>query len=244
MNNRFAILITQRDAAPFIRKCLDSVVSQTYKNYEVIIMDDNSTDGTWEIIKNEYSRFQCIHTPKQDHPVTNFVAGINLIATDREDIIVFLSGDDYLYGNDVLEYLNGVYQDKDVWMTYGNYIRTSGKHGKGCSAIPDTRTYRKSGAWFASHLVTCKKKLWDRIDDADFRYIDGNYPNHSFDGALLYPAIEISGHKHLRFIDKILYVYNDQNPIAAIEYKKDKKAFLRERQFFMSKNEYPELTEL
>jgi len=244
MDNRFTTLITQRDAAPFIRRCLDSVVNQTYKNYEIIIMDDNSTDGTWEIIKSEYSQFQCIHTPKQDYHIKNFIAGINLIATDREDIIVFLSGDDYLYGTDVLEYLNGVYQDVDVWMTYGNFIRTSREHSKGCYPIPDTRAYRTSGTWFVSHLFTCKKKLFDSIKKEDLLYSNGEYPNNSFDCAMYYPMVEMSGHKHLRFIDKVLYVYNDQNPVAHAHYLEDKKACLRERKFWVAKPSYPELTEL
>lgn len=243
MNNRFAILVTQRDAAPYIRKCLDSVKMQTYKNYEVIIMDDDSTDGTWEIIKDEYPEFQCIHTSKQDYHVKNFIAGMNLIANDREDIIVFLSGDDYLYSDDVLEYLNDVYQE-DVWFTYGNFIRTSGMHGKGCHPIPDTRAYRKSGAWLASHLVTYKRKLFDRIDDKDLRYANGEYPNNSFDCSIIYPFVEMCGHKHMRFIDKVLYVYNDQNPVAHANYLKDKRACLRERAYWASRPSYPELEEL
>jgi len=243
MNNRFVILVTQRNAEPYIRKCLDSVTMQTYKNYEVIIMDDDSDDGTWEIIQKEYSQFQAIHTSKQDYHIKNFIAGINLVATDREDIIVFLSGDDYLYSDDVLDYLNNVYQE-EIWMTYGNFIRTSGLHGTGCFPITDTKSYRRSGQWLASHLVTCKKKLFDAIKDEDFRYSNGEYPNNSFDSAMLYPMIEMSGHKHMRFVEKVLYVYNDENPVAHANYIKDKKACLRERAFWIAKPSYPELEEL
>jgi len=243
MDNRFVILITQRDAKPYIRKCLDSIVSQTYKNYDVIIMDDNSTDGTWEIIQKEYSKFPAIHTSKQDYHIKNFIAGINISANDREDIIVFLSGDDYFYCDDALEHLNGVYQD-NIWMTYGNFIRTSGLHGKGCSLITDTRSYRKSGLWLVSHLVTCRKKLFDRIDNKDLRYVNGEYPNNSFDCAMIYPMVEMCGLNHMRFVEKVLYVYNDQNPVAHENYLKDKKACLRERKYWTEKPQYPELTEI
>lgn len=242
MKNRFIILVTQRDAAPFIKKCLDSILMQTYKNYFVIIMDDNSTDGTWEIIK-DYP-FQAIRNePKRPYHIENFITAIKLYATRKEDIIVFVSGDDYLYSNDVLEYLNGIYK-KDIWLTYGNYIRTSGQQGTGCCPIPDTKNYRKSGAWLASHLVTCRKKLWDKIDDKDLRYLDGNYPNNSFDCAMLYPMIEMAGQKHLRFIDKVLYVYNDQNPVAWENFRKDTKACTREKEYWMKKPSYTELDDI
>jgi glycosyltransferase involved in cell wall biosynthesis len=243
MDNRFVILITQRDAVPFIRRCINSVIEQTYKNYEVIIMDDNSTDGTWEIIQKEYSQFQAIHTPKQDYHIKNFIAGINLTATDGRDIIVFLSGDDYLYGNDVLKYLNEIYTP-DIWFTYGNFIRTSGLHGKGCFPITEPALYRRSGLWFASHLVTCRKKLFDAIKKEDLLYMNGEYPNNSFDSAMIYPMVEMCGVKHMRFIDKVLYVYNDQNPVAHAHYLEDKKACLRERKFWVAKPSYKELTEL
>ncbi len=243
MVNKFVILVTQRNAAPYIRKCLDSVISQSWTNYEVIIMDDGSDDGTWEIIQKEYPQFQAIHTQKQKYHIRNFIAGIHLAATNKDDIIVFLSGDDYLYSTDVLEYLNQVY-GKDIWMTYGNFIRTSGLHGKGCFDIEDTRKYRKSGKWLASHLVTCRKKLFDAIKDEDLRYSNGEYPNNSFDCAMLYPMIEMCGQRHMRFVDKILYVYNDQNPVAHANYMKDKRACLRERAFYVAKPEYPELERL
>lgn len=242
MDNRLIILVTQRNAAPYIRKSLDSVLTQTYKNYEVIIMDDASDDGTWEIIQKEYLQFQAIHTRKQPYHIANFIAGINLMATDREDVIVFVSGDDYLYSDDVFEYLNSVYQN-DIWLTYGNFIRTSGLHGKGCFPITDTRGYRKSGQWLASHLVTCKKKLFDCIKHEDL-LLDGHYPNNSFDCAMLYPMIEMCGQKHMQFVDKVLYVYNDQNPVAEANYRRDPRACLRERKYWVAKTEYPELTTL
>jgi len=244
MDNKFIILVTQRDAKPFIRKCLDSIVMQTYKNYFVIIMDDCSTDGTWEIIQEytgKYDNFQAIRNdPKRTYQCKNFVAAINAFATKREDVIVFLSGDDWFYSDDVLEHLNRVYQD-DIWMTYGSFIPSSGKFESYCAQITDTRAYRRSRTWLASHLVTCKKKLWKRIRDEDLRYKNGEYPNNSFDCAFLYPMIEMSGLKHMKFIDKILYVYNDQNPIAEEHFKEDPGACGRERRYWTRRPQYKEL---
>lgn len=91
MSTRFFILVTQRNAEPFIRRCLDSIQVQTYKNYEVVIMDDASTDGTWEIIQ-QYP-FQAIQTPKQPYHCKNFVTAINTFA-QQEDVICFVSGDE------------------------------------------------------------------------------------------------------------------------------------------------------
>jgi glycosyltransferase involved in cell wall biosynthesis len=236
-NNRFIILVTQHNTVNYITKCLDSIITQDYDNYRVIVMDDASTDGTWEIIKNY--PFNALHNiKKREYPVENFISGIELYATKPEDIIVFLSGDDWLACDDALSYLNKVYQD-DIWFTYGQFIPASGNYGPYCKPIPDTRTYRRSSQWVTSHPLTCKKWLWDKIKDSDLRYSDGNYPNHSFDRAFVHPLVEMAGAKHIKFIEKILYIYNDQNP--ACVYKVAPEKSIAESYYYMNKELYKEL---
>ena len=37
--------------ADYFSECVESVIAQTYKNIELIVIDDGSSDGTWKIIK-------------------------------------------------------------------------------------------------------------------------------------------------------------------------------------------------
>jgi chlorobactene glucosyltransferase len=46
-----SIIIPARNEESNIGKCLESLIHQEYKNYEVLVIDDNSTDTTWEILK-------------------------------------------------------------------------------------------------------------------------------------------------------------------------------------------------
>lgn len=244
MKNRFVIVVTQRNAAPFIGKCLDSVLNQTYKNYIVPIMDDCSDDGTWEIVKQYPEPFYGIRNdPQHEFCCVNFITAINVFAND-DDILVLLSGDDWLYSNDVLEYLNEVYQDDNIWLTYGSFVSSSGAIGADfCKPLVNTRTYRRSRQWYTSHLITCRKKLWNKINPKDLLY-QGHYPNHSFDNAFMYPMVEMAGLKHTKYIKKILCVYNDQNPLCAENYKKDPGAFGRERKYWSRQPMYDELKQL
>lgn len=50
-----SILIPNFNKAPFLRETLNSVLSQTYTNWECIIVDDHSTDNSWEILE-EYTQ--------------------------------------------------------------------------------------------------------------------------------------------------------------------------------------------
>jgi len=50
---RFSIVIPVYNVEKYLRKCLESVVNQTYKDFELIIVNDSSTDKSQEII-DEY----------------------------------------------------------------------------------------------------------------------------------------------------------------------------------------------
>ena len=45
-----SVIIPTYNIEKYLRECLDSIVNQTYENLEIIIIDDNSNDGTNEII--------------------------------------------------------------------------------------------------------------------------------------------------------------------------------------------------
>ena len=126
--------------------------------------------------------------------------------------MITVDGDDWLYDINVLNYLDKVYQDEEIYMTYGQYEPLSKSYSDYCKPIPDIRTYRRSGEWLASHLRTVKRKLFDKINKDDLKQKDGDYYKCAGDTAYMYPIIEMAGKKHMKFIDKILYVYNDLNP--------------------------------
>ncbi len=54
MKNRVFIIIPVHNRLAYTKRCLSSLENQTYKNFEVIVVDDGSTDGTKEYIENKY----------------------------------------------------------------------------------------------------------------------------------------------------------------------------------------------
>jgi chlorobactene glucosyltransferase len=47
---KVSVLVPARDEEKNIARCLDSLIDQTYENYEIVVLDDQSTDRTWEIL--------------------------------------------------------------------------------------------------------------------------------------------------------------------------------------------------
>jgi chlorobactene glucosyltransferase len=54
---KVSVLVPARDEEKNIARCLDSLLRQTYTNYEIIVLDDQSTDATWEIISTYAERY-------------------------------------------------------------------------------------------------------------------------------------------------------------------------------------------
>ena len=54
---KVSVLVPARNEERNLAACLDSLLDQTYGNYEILVLDDQSTDGTWEIARRYEGRF-------------------------------------------------------------------------------------------------------------------------------------------------------------------------------------------
>lgn len=64
---QISVIITSYNYSRFLRECIDSVLNQTYKEFELIIVDDCSTDNSWEIICEYKERYPEIITIRHDY---------------------------------------------------------------------------------------------------------------------------------------------------------------------------------
>jgi glycosyltransferase involved in cell wall biosynthesis len=220
-------------------------LTQNYKNYELIVIDDCSTDATYGIIKTVHAKYGNFTIYRHEHRVgVSLVArieGLKFISKKNEEyIIINIDGDDYLADSTVFSYLNGVYQDDNVYMTYGQYEPESHSYHNYCTQLHNTRMYRKSGKWVTSHIRTYRKKIFDIIRDEDLRDKNNNYYKVG-DAAVMFPLVEMCGLKRIKFISKVLYVYNDLNTTCAM--KIDPAKQIAEANEIRNKPEYAELLE-
>jgi glycosyltransferase involved in cell wall biosynthesis len=217
MENTFKIIIPSYNAKSWIGKCLDSVKKQKYLNWQLVIIDDASNDDMLSVVKEslkdiDKNNFKVFRRNINMGAMENIVYGINSICKDDEDIIVLLDGDDWLASDTVLNTLNEAYSDPNIWMTYGQFQYSSSKAIGTGTNITDVLNYRKSN-FCSSHLRTFKYWLWKKIDNKDFRDSSGKYYSMAWDMSIMFPLIEMCGVDHFKFIDKILYIYNNENPI-------------------------------
>ena len=95
MSNKISVIIPAYNIEGFLASTLDSVISQTYNDLEIIVVNDGSSDATADVI-NTYaqkdSRIHAIH--KENGGVTS--ARLRGVAEATGDYIGFVDGDDYI----------------------------------------------------------------------------------------------------------------------------------------------------
>lgn len=218
IENKFIIITPCHNVAKWLSINLNTTRYQSYKNFICLVIDDKSNDDPLgEFVKFEDSRFHYITTPegRGGSQGDAYLYGIekleehNLI--NDQDIIVEIDGDDWLSSTFVLDYLNNIYQDPEIWMTYGQYqMYPSGQLGGhfGMSISPSINEYRKYPFPY-SHLKTYKYWLFNKIDRKDL--IDketGKIYNAAWDHALCLPMVEMAGMNHIYRCSDILYILN------------------------------------
>ena len=96
--NFFSILITNFNKAPYLQRCINSLLKQNYNNYEIILYDDYSTDNSMEIIK-KFKKVKLISNKiknkKNSSPINQIHGIISAFQKSKGNIISLLDADDY-----------------------------------------------------------------------------------------------------------------------------------------------------
>lgn len=92
---KVSIIVPVYNSEAFIRKCLDSLVSQTYKYIEIVIVDDGSKDNSYSICKEYGEKYSYIHIIQKENGGVSSARNCGLDYATGE-YISFVDADDYV----------------------------------------------------------------------------------------------------------------------------------------------------
>ncbi|WP_406684232.1 glycosyltransferase family 2 protein [Seonamhaeicola sp. MEBiC1930] len=207
----FSILIANYNNGHFFYDCFQSVINQTYQNFEVIVVDDSSTDDSVNIIKQlieNDKRFKLFQNDENNgcgftkHKCAKLANG---------EILGFLDSDDALKPNalDVMVLAHKKFPDASIITSKYEFVDLQLKfikEGVIGNDIPKGKSYLTYGRGALTHFATFKRAAYIKTDGIDTKM------KRAVDQDLYYKMEEQGAHL---FLNKPLYLYRvNENSIS------------------------------
>ena len=169
VNYKIGIIIPNYNYEHTIEKCLTSILNQTYKNFEIIFVDDMSTDNSVLIARQTYENYlynnehKCMKIVRLQQKRLNGGARNEgyLHLSNDVDYVYYVDSDDWLYDETALEQINNKLQSKPDVLFVGLAEYKNGKT-KICD-IPEYKDkYEAIAGWSGSCGKVIKKSLATR----------------------------------------------------------------------------------
>lgn len=217
---KIVIITPTYNASKYIERCIQSVITQDYDNYLMVVIDDCSTDNTYEIAKKfESDKVKIIRNTENKGAVRNQIETINNFCK-RDDIVMFLDGDDSLVNdNQIFHFYNNLY-DATTEFTYGscwsmvdNIPLVSQPYPEQIKKEKNYRSYKFNWNMPYTHLRTFKAYLLENVNENMFKDEKGNWYKAGGDGSIFYTLIEKCKPEKIKVVQDIVYNYNDTHPL-------------------------------
>lgn len=111
-----SVIVPTYNYARFIRDCLDSIFSQTFKDLEVIVVDDGSTDNTEEVLEKYRGDIHYIHQENKGLPA----ARNRGIRSAQGEFLAFLDSDDLWLPGKLEEQIRVLRKDTDMGIVFSD----------------------------------------------------------------------------------------------------------------------------
>lgn len=127
INGKISVIIPVYQSKNYLKKCIESILNQTYNNVEIILVDDGSNDGSEALCDDyaeQYDNILCVHQVNKG--VSS--ARNRGIRVSMGQYILFVDSDDYIE-TDYLENAIKAFEEKSVDMYLGGYqaVRNGGR---------------------------------------------------------------------------------------------------------------------
>jgi FkbM family methyltransferase len=212
------------NAEQYIAQCIESVITQDYNNWKMIVIDDASSDLTYQtalssIPKQFEDKIVLIRNTENKGAVYNQITAMSEHCKET-DIVMLLDGDDCLVNdNQIFHFYNNLY-DGTTEFSYGSCWSLVDQIPLVAQPYPkkvkESKSYRQHlFNWNMpyTHLRTFLAKLINDVDDSAFKDETGNWYKAGGDGSVFYTLLENADPEKVKAVQDIVYNYNDINPL-------------------------------
>jgi len=212
---QISVIIPVYNVRPFLRQCLDSIVKQTLKAIEIICVDDGSTDGSLDILKEYAAKDKRITLVAPGHIGTGYCRNIAL-SLAKGEYIGFVDPDDWIE-EQYFEKLYSATTEKPDIVFQTSRIETYWQEKR--EVIIDTPKGANDYA-FKFNTINYSAHLWSKIFKRSFverHNLKNSFTKRSQDLLFTFPALLLA--KNIKCINHAKYYYRKGRKSACtVEY--------------------------
>lgn len=202
---KVSVIVAVFQAVKTLRRCLDSIKNQTMTEWECLLVDDGSSDGSGKMC-DEYAsadaRFRVIHKPNEGVAIARQTG----IDSAKGDYVIFADADDWVEP-DWLEKLYGKISTDEADMAICDYERISSNHTEywiGCPGSLDKDEYLRG--LLAGHFGGA---LWNKLVKRDCYRLYVSIPPHMDYWEDLYITCQLLTKEiKITYVPQMLYHYD------------------------------------
>lgn len=124
---KVSIILTNYNKVKYLKKSIESVLNQTYRNFELIIIDDASTDGSEKIIKKYIHLKKVKYLIRKNNSKTASVPRNQGFRVSIYEYVCFLDSDDYWHENKLYEQIKNLKKNTFLSFTSCDYVDENNK---------------------------------------------------------------------------------------------------------------------
>jgi len=179
MEEKISVIVPIYNVGEYLRQCVNSICSQTYENLEIILVNDCSTDNSYEICLDYAEKDERVKIVNKEVNEGTGCARISGIEASTGEYIAWVDGDDRIAANMYTELMNIIKEyDADIiqckyYLAYDHSLLQ--KHDTKEVKVYDTESALKSLLMFADINTLFwnkifKRELFDKVSLSRYRY--------------------------------------------------------------------------
>lgn len=207
-----SIIVPVYNSSRYLYKCIQSILEQTYEDFELLLIDDGSTDNSREICEEFSCKDSRIKVLCKKNGGVSSARNLGLDSA-QGDLITFVDSDDWVHPDFLRKrYDRLISEAADV--SYCDVKLVYGTHTEYCPAAEISQEETQVNAWIKSRttyspILLIKREL---IEQNKLRYIEGLRFGEDFNFILKL----IMHTKKISHVPEALYYYNKQNQCSTM----------------------------
>lgn len=168
MHKLVSVVIPTYNRESTIEISINSILNQTYKNIEIIVVDDNSNDNTHLIVQKLKEKYDFIKYIKHENNRGGSAARNTGAKAARGEFLAFLDSDDEWIDTKLEKCMNVFENDSDISMIYSDMILYNVKTGKEKINISEEWKDKYKGVLCkniigSTSLIVIRKNVFDKV---------------------------------------------------------------------------------